>query len=81
MERAIIPVFYVFVGHGIQQHAGAGWEGSPRLRYDAYFISSHISLKDAIYFSYAASFSIQNYANYLSEEDDDDFIAPSDISL
>lgn len=80
-ERVIIPVFCVFVGHVHLHHAGPGWEGSPRLRYRAYFIPSHVSFHHAFSFAYGASFSIPSRATYFTEIDDDDFKAPSYISL
>lgn len=56
MEHVIIPAFFVFVGNGHLQHAGAGWEESPVLPYQVYIIPSHVSLEDAIYFAFKPLF-------------------------
>lgn len=35
IKRVVIPAFSIFVECGHLQHPGAGWEGSPCLRYRA----------------------------------------------
>lgn len=80
MKRVIFPTFIVFIGHSHLQYAGVEWEGSSRLRYNAYIISSYVFLKDALSFTYGASFS--TFASATCEtDDDDDVIASNDISL
>lgn len=56
MKRVTNLAFSVFVRHGHQQHADDEWKVKPVLDYNAYYIQSHVSLKDTISFAYRASF-------------------------
>lgn len=49
MERFTIPTFFVYVGLGHLQPAGAEWEKRSCLRYHTYFILPHVSLKNSIF--------------------------------
>lgn len=51
-----IPENSVFVGHGFLQQAGAGWSGTPSLRYHMYLVPNHHPLKDAVAFPYGTSY-------------------------
>lgn len=54
--EAEIPECSIFVAHDHLHHAGAGWNGSDGLQYHTYRIPEKDNLKDAVAFSYFASF-------------------------
>lgn len=58
-KKVETPQFSVFVDHGYLQHARCGWHGHYGLHYHIYFMIPSSDLKDAIAFSYGASFSVK----------------------
>lgn len=55
---------------------------TPVLRFHAYFILTHVSLKDRFSLAFGVSFSIHPSATHATDvEDENDDMAPNDIPL
>lgn len=57
VKLVIVPAFSLIVGNDVLHLTGATWEDSPRSRYHAYIIPSHISVKDILLLRMALRFS------------------------
>lgn len=55
MGEVDIPKYCIFIGHGILQHAGAGWNGSISLHHHSYLIQRIVILEDSVAFVHGAS--------------------------
>lgn len=78
MKHVTIKAFSVFVEHGRLQLAEVGWEKSLRLRYCAYFVPFHVSLKDVSSSAYSVSFFIQPRAIYSADDNNNIILASNE---